>query len=179
MDKSGYQAEIFRPFKEIFEKSASPQIKEYSLICVNSMLLTSKGNVKSAYFVVFDLIQLTIDSDSDSIYRTGFELMRTVVASEDEELANNFPHLISLLHGYSSSVRNKDIRSSSLDCLLSLCCFLTWCADVKLCNSDIIIFEENELKIRNFHLLNRDDWQERRPERKLQQLTQESLNLDL
>ena len=71
------------------------------------------------------------------------------------------------------------IRNISLDYLLYMCCFLTWCTDVMLSPSEIIVFEKTEIKMMPFNLLNKQDWNERRPERKVQNLSKESLNMDL
>ena len=55
--KSGYQSEIFRPFKEIFSKSDRPAIQDYALLCVNNLLMKARGNVKTGWPVVFEVIQ--------------------------------------------------------------------------------------------------------------------------
>ncbi|CAK78789.1 unnamed protein product (macronuclear) [Paramecium tetraurelia] len=76
-----FQREVLKPFELIYNNSDIEE-KEFVLLCVKQILQNSKTYIKSGYKVIFNLINLGLKEENDTLSKLAFDLLRFIEIQE-------------------------------------------------------------------------------------------------
>ncbi|CAD8140155.1 unnamed protein product [Paramecium octaurelia] len=76
-----FQREVLKPFEIIYLNSDADE-KEFVLLCVKQILQNSKTYIKSGYKVIFNLINLGLKEENDTISKLAFDLLKFIEIQE-------------------------------------------------------------------------------------------------
>ena len=92
-----FQRRFLQPFETIMSNSPSTEIKELILKCVESIVLTKGGDIKSGWKSILSVFAVASSDDTTSVVQLSCDLLLAVLRDHFEYLTQVFPDVIDVL----------------------------------------------------------------------------------
>eukprot|EP00429_Kryptoperidinium_foliaceum_P002733 CAMPEP_0176025860 /NCGR_PEP_ID=MMETSP0120_2-20121206/12659_1 /TAXON_ID=160619 /ORGANISM="Kryptoperidinium foliaceum, Strain CCMP 1326" /LENGTH=1800 /DNA_ID=CAMNT_0017359051 /DNA_START=49 /DNA_END=5451 /DNA_ORIENTATION=- len=115
-----FQAEFLAPFENIMVNcpGVSRDVKEYVVNIIAWMVENKKHNIKSGWKTVFHIVRAAALENHEPIEKTAFEIVETILDSNQEVLVETFVDGVQALLAFGQSKSNMKISQKAIKHLL-------------------------------------------------------------